>query len=233
MAAEQPDDALHEPLGQRDVMDVQDGRQAPLRADLGKKAHDLAACLVVAAGSRFIRQQKLGLLRQRTGDADPLSLSARKRVGPLVGLVHRAHAVERPIGAPDVLGREAAQPAAPERHVTNTARKHVFHHRQPLDERVFLEDHPDPAPLPPELGLPDLREVDIARQHKALGRLNQPVDSADERRLARAGRPDKAHDLAFGYRERHVVQCLVAGPVRLRKAFDPQDRASPQGCTGV
>jgi hypothetical protein len=62
-------------------------------------------------------------------------------------MVDQAHPVEQAIGALDVLGREAAGEALPERHVAEPPRQDVLHHRQPLDERVFLKDHPDPPPL--------------------------------------------------------------------------------------
>jgi hypothetical protein len=69
-----------------------------------RQAHDLAAGLGIEARGRFIDQQKLGLLRQRARDADPLPLPARQRIGALVGLSIRPDAVEQLIGALDVGG---------------------------------------------------------------------------------------------------------------------------------
>jgi hypothetical protein len=64
-ARAQADDALHEHLCQRHVVDVDDGRQAALGAELADQAHDLAAGLGIERGGGFVDQQQARVLDQR------------------------------------------------------------------------------------------------------------------------------------------------------------------------
>ena len=41
----------------------------------------------------------------------------------------------------DIGLREAPKPASPEADIAKAAGEHVFHHREALDQRVFLENH--------------------------------------------------------------------------------------------
>jgi len=137
-------------------------------------------------------------------------------------MFHQSHPVEQAIGVLDILRRVAAQEAAPEGHIAQTAREYVFHHRQPLDQRVFLKDHPDPSPLAAQLTLAEAREVHITQHHGTRSRLDQPVDAADEGGLARARRADQPHDLALGHLQRHVAERGVACLVGLAETFEMQ-----------
>jgi hypothetical protein len=58
-----------------------------------------------------------------------------------------------------------------------------------------LEDHPDPAAqrVDVRIRVADVLPLD---QDRALGCLLEPVDAAQQGRLARSGRADDAHDLA-------------------------------------
>ena len=53
---------------------------------------------------------------------------------------------------------------APERNVAEPSRKHVFHHGQTLDQRIFLEDHADAAALPAQFGLAEPHQIEIIEQ---------------------------------------------------------------------
>ena len=64
-----------------------------------------------------------------------------KFIGALVGHVVEADAREQAERLVDVGLRKAPQPALPEADIAEPAAQHVLHHGEPLDQRVFLEDH--------------------------------------------------------------------------------------------
>ncbi len=70
--------------------------------------------LKITVASITSRIVLIRLLGQGAGDAHSLALATRQRIGPLVGMVEQADAVEQPIGAFDVLAGEAPSEAAPE-----------------------------------------------------------------------------------------------------------------------
>ena len=70
---------------------------------------------------------------------------------------------------------EAAEEGAPERHVAEAARQHVFHHGQPFDQRVFLEDHADAAAHAAQLAPADLCQIAVVEEDAAGRRLHEPV----------------------------------------------------------
>ena len=114
LAGAQADDAGDEHLRQRHVVDVDDGSEAPLGADLGDQPHDLRASLWIEARGRLIDEQEFRVLLQRAGDSDTLALAAGERVGPLVDMLAQADAIEQAERLVDVGLREAPQERAPE-----------------------------------------------------------------------------------------------------------------------
>ena len=160
------------------------------RAISRMRRHHLARDLRVEARGRLVDQQQLRVLDQRAGDADALALAAGKPVGALVDVLAQADPVEQAQRLGDVVLGVHAQDAAQGAGVAEPAGQHVVHHRQPLDQVELLEDHADVAALQPHLGIRQLEQVDAVEQHLAAVRLDQPVDAADQRRLAGAARAD-------------------------------------------
>jgi hypothetical protein len=191
----QADDAAHELLGQRDVVNVNDRRQAAFVADLHDEPHDLPRGLRIERGRRLVDQQQVGVLLQGAGDADTLALTAGQGVGALVHMVGQPDTVEQPVGVLDRLRGELAEEAAPESDIAEPPREHVLHHGEAFHQGVFLEDHADPPPGPAQSAAAQAGDLHVAQEHGAGGRLDQPVDAADQRGLSGAGRPDQANDL--------------------------------------
>ena len=122
--------------------------------DLDDQPHDLPRGLGIERGGRLVDQQQVGVLRQGAGDADALALATGQGVGPLVDMVAQADPVEQGVGLGDGVGRELPEEAAPEADIAEAAGEHVLHDRQPFHQGVFLEDHADPPPRPPERAVP-------------------------------------------------------------------------------
>ena len=97
-----------------------------------------------------------------------------------------------------------------------------FSTRQPLHQVVLLEDHGDVAPEQAQVAGAgaERRALD---DDLAAGRLGQPVDAAQQRRLAGARRAQHDDELAGPDRQRDVLQRLV-GAVGLREAADLDHR---------
>ena len=179
--------------------------------------------------SRFIDQQQFGILDERAADPDALTLSAGKLVSALVGHVIETDALEQPEGFIDVGLRKAAQPALPESDIAEPAGENVFHHRQPLDQRIFLEDHAHPAASAPQFAAAELHDVDAVEFDRSRGRLDQPVDAADHRRFARAGRADQRHHLPIGHIDVDALEREIARAIALGQTFDAQHRCPRDG----
>src|SRR5690606_19284223 len=77
----------------------------------------------------------------------------------------------------------------------------VLRHRHVTEQRVMLEDEADIALLHGPA-----RGVLVAEEHRAGGGEVEAGDEAQERRLARAGRPQQRDQLARADVERHVVK---------------------------
>ena len=99
--------------------------------------------------------------------------------------------VEQLERAADVLRRKLAPPRAPRRHVAQPPAQQVLHHGQALDQVVFLEHHADVAARVAQRRAGKPREIGAVEQDLARGRLDQPVDAADQRVLPV---PDGADD---------------------------------------
>ncbi len=85
------------------VGDEEHGEVEPL-ADIGEELENLRLDADVERRDRLVRDQHLGLHRQRSGDADALALAARELVRKAVERVGReaddAHQLARPLAAP-------------------------------------------------------------------------------------------------------------------------------------
>src|SRR5919201_3598042 len=76
-AVAQPQRAIHAPGDLLVVRDDQDGRPVA-GAHLLQEIEHLHARLLVERSRRLVRQQEPGLVREGTGDRDPLPLAARE-----------------------------------------------------------------------------------------------------------------------------------------------------------
>src|SRR5690625_4515930 len=105
-----------------------------------QQPHYLPGCLRVEAGRRFIDEQELRVLEQRSGDSDPLALTARKLVSALVNMLGKVDPVEQFEGPADHRLWKSAELAAPEARIAELTRQDVLHHRQTVYQGVLLED---------------------------------------------------------------------------------------------
>ena len=81
----------------------------------------------------------------------------------------------------------------------------VAQHREVRQQREVLEHHAHAVPADlDQLAVGDLAEIPALEAHLAGGRLDQPREAADQRRLARAGQPHDHEDLARADREARV-----------------------------
>ena len=75
-------------------------------------------------------------------------------------------------------------------NVSEPAGQHIVHHRHPVDEIEFLEDHPDIAPQRTHLVLFEHADIAAEQHNRTRGWLDQAVDAADQGRLSRTARTD-------------------------------------------
>ncbi|ETW11056.1 6-pyruvoyl-tetrahydropterin synthase [Roseivivax marinus] len=217
-----PDDPVGVFLGLGHVVDVDKDRQLQLSGEVAQEAHDLLGCLGVERGRRLVRQQDLGVLHQRAHDADALALAARQLVGAGVGVVGDADALHQFVGAADVLLGIAPHDRRPGRDVAQPAGLHVLHHRQAIHEVEALEHHADLAPRRPQVPAAQLRQLGSVELDRARGRLDQTVDAAQQRRLARPGRADDGHDAFALDGQVEVLQDRVSAAVAFDEVGDLQ-----------
>ncbi len=155
---------------------------AQLRADLG-----------VQRAERLVEQEHARLDRQCAGERHPLALAARElgRVAPGEPRQPDDRQQLRHAGLDLVLRLPAdLQPEGD-----------VLAHGHVLERRVVLEHEPDLAPLRGDVG--HVLAVDL---HAARVRELEPADDPQQRRLARARRPEQRGQRAVRDIEGHVVE---------------------------
>ena len=135
-----------------------------------------------------------GVMAGAVGEADPLQRRAAQRVG---------------------LGARLA------RHLAQRQR-HVAERRHVRIEVEGLEHHADALAGMVDVG-PRVEHVDAVHHDAAGGRLLQPVEAAQQGRLARARRADHEHQLALGHLEIDALQD-VKGAEMLVDAARVDDR---------
>ena len=79
-----PQQVVDEELRQGHVVDVDDGGELALVAELADQPHDLARGLGVQRGGGLVHQQKPRVLDQGPGNADALTLAAGKSIGTFI-----------------------------------------------------------------------------------------------------------------------------------------------------
>src|SRR5438552_1188092 len=147
-AGRHADDAIGKAFRELDVVHIDDDRNVSIAGDVGEQLHDFDRGLRVERGGWLVGEQHRGLLHHRARDADALALATGERVGAAPREAREADDAKQLEGTRNVLRRKLAPPRSPRRHVTQTARQDVFHHRQALDQVVLLEHHAD-APSRP------------------------------------------------------------------------------------
>ena len=165
--------------------------------------HDRLVQAGVETRGRLVEEQQRRLGQQLLRDVDPLELAAGQPVGARVGVLGQAelghHLIDPavPLGGLGVgreteLGRVLQRPAGGQLGVQD----------------ALLRDQADAVP---ELVVV-LVQVAVVVQHGAGVRGAHPGQRAEQRRLARAARPDDAEQAFLRDRERHVVQQHLAAP---------------------
>ena len=176
----------------------------------------------VEGAEGLVEEQDLRIVRQRAPEPDALLHAAGELFGERLPPSAQADLLEDGLGGSRPLGLLLALDLQAERHVVDDPAV-----RQQAE---MLEDHADllPAELPQAI-IARLQDVLAVDQDLAGGRLMDPVDHADEGRLAGAGEPHDHEDLAQGDVERHVpnrgdasglLQELLAREQRIRGADD-------------
>ena len=128
----------------------------------------------VEGRERLVEQQHARVAGKRAGERDPLALTARELGRYAPGKVRDAEPLEELVGA------------------AAAAVGDVLAHGHVREERVLLEDEPDPA-LARAGGraLPPSRTRPRRRARSGRRRPHEPGDRAQDRGLARAGRADE------------------------------------------
>ena len=153
-------------------------------ARLGQLAHDvehLVDHLRVEGRRRLVEEHDLGLHGQRPGDRHALLLAARELGRVLARLLRDAHP-RRGAASPPRRPRSRVQLAHPHRRQGD-----VLEHGQVREQVERLEDHPDLAADGGDVA-DVVGQLDAVDDDLAALVLLEPVDGADERRLARSRR---------------------------------------------
>ena len=215
---------------------VRDDHDRHVLAQLHDQLLDLLGRLRVERRAGLVEQQHLRLRHQRPRDAEPLLLPAgelQRRMGEVVlDLLEETGAVERLTHR--IVQRAAAPP--PRALLPQDVGEVVEHaHRKRVR---LLEDHRHPAPQRGRLHRLDIDPVqrDPPIQRGRAGQLGEPVERAQERRLAAAGGADQGQDLALANRQVDLLDGglavvgdrelldLHAGDRELRRADPPPVR---------
>ena len=166
----------------------------------------LLAQLAVERAERLVEQQDVGLEDDRTRQRHALLLAAGKLRRPAILQALQPHQLQR-------FERLAARGRAVD--LAHAERKqHVLQHRHVREQRVGLEHQPDVALLRRRFG-----DVAAADEDAARGRPVEAGDQRQQRRLARAARPQDGDELALRHREIDLVRRRDRA-VALRHAFE-------------
>ena len=198
------------------VRDVDRGDAEPGVQLRERRAH-ADAQLRVEVRERLVHEERARLAHDRAAHRDPLPLAAGELRRLAVEQLREAEHARDLLDAPSDLGLRRPPHLEAVGHVLADAHVRV--------ERVALEDHRDVASSRRQVGDVDAVDPDLAR-----GRLLEPGDGTQERRLAAPGRPDEDDELAVGDREADVVDGDEAVAVGLRDSLEldrRHDRLAP------
>jgi hypothetical protein len=157
--------------------------------ELADEVEHLADELGIERGGDLVEQQRARAAGQSAGDGDALLLAAREPVGWIVLAAGEPEAGEQ-------LARGRLRFGARDAERMPRREHDVLEHAQMREQVERLEDHPEPPAVGDRVaaGLGDHLAVE---QHVAVVDLLEPVDAAQQRRLARAGRADQRDRLVL------------------------------------
>src|SRR5260221_2885454 len=157
---------------------------------------------------------QFGVERQRAGNRNPLRLPAGEFVGEALHL--RGAQADLLEQRGDEFGPllSPADAVPLERLAYDISRRHAR-----IERRIrILKDHLHSAPMPPQFGFAQVRDVMAVELDNASCRLKQPQHGACDRRFAAPALPDQPQGLAFAHLEAHAVDRV---DVPDRAANDP------------
>ena len=224
LAGGQADQAVAVFAGEIEAVQVADHGDAEVPVDVLQRVHHHLGVARIERGDRLVGQDDLGLLHQGAGDGDPLLLAARQRVGALAGQARHVETLQRREAHGLFRVGPEFQQRPRGRHMEGAAHHHVGQHVEAAGQVELLEDHGAAGSPLPERAAAQGGDVGIAEADLPGCRIAQPVDHAQERRLAGTRLADHPQELARRHDERHLVDGTLAA-----KAFDnalqPQHRA--------
>src|SRR5437016_1609400 len=147
------------------------------------------ARLRVEGAERLVAQQDVGVGGERAGERHALPHACRELVGLRVGPALQMHVREPSLGDVAAFGCRHADQFQPELNVAP--------HRQPWEQRGLLEEH---GPVGSRAGDPMTVE-----QRLPAGRLDQPGQHVQQRRLPAAARAAQTDELSGGDLEAEAV----------------------------
>ncbi len=178
-------------------------RKIVVSSRVGEAAHqsvEVSPSLGVEPGGRLVEEEELGSTDQADGDVQPASLPARQRRDPLVSLIAESDGLDQLVDlsrARSIGGGVGLVEAA-------EVVKELAHAPLPM-VAPRLEHDPD-ASSPVLVGMGGIRAEDLDRPG---GGGAEALEDLDDRRLARAVRPEQRDHLAARDREAHPVEDVL------------------------
>ena len=181
-----------------EVVGDEDHRLADLFVEPDDLVLHVAADQRVERRERLVEHQDRGVAGQCPGEADALLHATGELVGEVVLVAGQADQVDHLLGPVAPLSLALAPHLEAERHVVD--------HLAVGQQAEVLEDHRHLAPPGVEQrGVAHAGDVVAIQLDRALGRLDQAGQQADQRRLARAGQAHDHEHLAGRDLERDVA----------------------------
>ncbi len=200
----------------------------PLLDQVADHGQHLAHRLRVQRGGHLVEQDQLGLHRQRAGNRHALLLAPGELARIHARLVGQANLAQQLDGGGLRLGAATAQYA-------QRRDGEVLQHRQVRKQVVLLEDKAHALAQRNALGLAaQLAHRDAANGDRALLRLQQAGDAAQDGGLARAGRTDDGHRLPAPHFQIDALEHRVAaeGKVHILERYQRRGSRGDRGQYG-
>ncbi len=196
-----------------------DDHRHTIRCKLADRIENFRHKLRVQRCGNLIEQQDRRFLRERSGNRDALLLATGELVGIGSQLFCQADTREEFLRFPHnfrswtLLHDLGCQRNVPER-------RHV------LEKVVLLENDGEAVTRFPQGGAVSVADGLSVKRHGALGGLGQADQGAQQRALARAGRPDQRDHFPAVDRQRNIAEDLFRAVVRAN-AIEFQKRHCP------
>src|SRR5471030_1621614 len=202
-------DAVGHMLGLLDVVRGEDDGYAACAQSAHHLPH-VAAKFDVYAGAWFVEEQDLRFVRQGLGDHHPALHAARKRHDLVVLLLPQREVAQQLLGEGGVarLAEQAAAEVNGGPYAFEGVGSQLLRYQADLGPRGAIVGN----------------DVVSVGQDGAAGRIDDPANDVDERRLACAVRAEEGEDLAAADFEFVVPERVKAGGVGLGYILDLDDR---------